>query len=399
MRKKKEVVNKPVFSKKYNTLKSKCKQHYSIIKIHETKIIEYSNNEKLIKEIDTKIKNVKNEIESYKKKMGVDVINNSNKNKFDIEFKIRICNENITKLNQEKQDIIENKAMTEYILNTCSLINEYMELEDEENKLIDNNSEEVYLQIINQKKKEIVNDYMKIVDPNYRGHDIVVNFKCLHCNVKCERVDSEGVSVCTNCGTSVTTVHLATELGYKESQELDFRSQFTYKKETHLDEWIRRFEAREHKEIPQKILDSVILEANKAHITDLTTLDEKQVKKYLKKLELNDYYDNVISIINRINKRPPFVLTPEIKTKIRKMFQQIQAPFEKYKQKRKNMLSYSYLLHQFFLILNLPEFANYFCLLKSSDKLILQDTIFKKIVNEIAPTDNSIEWRFFPSFA
>jgi hypothetical protein len=83
MRKKKEVVNKPVFSKKYNTLKSKCKQHYSIIKIHETKIIEYSNNEKLIKEVDTKIKNIKNEIDNFKKKMGVDVINNSNKNKFD----------------------------------------------------------------------------------------------------------------------------------------------------------------------------------------------------------------------------------------------------------------------------------------------------------------------------
>ena len=26
-------------------------------------------------------------------------------------------------------------------------------------------------------------------------------------------------------------------------------------------------------------------------------------------LKLNDYYDNIIAIINRINKRPPFVLT------------------------------------------------------------------------------------------
>lgn len=399
MRKKTDIINKPVFSKKYNTLKSKCKQHYSIIKIHENKILEFNNNQKLIKDIDNKVKLIKIEIDNLNKKIAIDNINNLNKKKLEFQIDIKSCHDKIFNLNKKKQDIVDNKEMIEYMLNTATLINNYIELEDEENRLIDDNSEEIYLEIINRKKKEIVNDYMNIVDCNYQSSVIPVSHKCLNCNYNYARIDLEGGSVCTNCGTSMPTVHLATELGYKETQELDFRSQFTYKKETHLDEWIRRFEAREHKEIPQKILDLVILEANKAHITDLTILDEKQVKKYLKKLNLNDYYDNVISIINRINKRPPFILTTEIKTKIRKMFQQIQVPFDTHKGSRKNMLSYSYLLHQFMLILNLPEFATYFCLLKSSDKLILQDVIFKKIVNEIAPTDNTIQWRFFPSFA
>ena len=145
-------------------------------------------------------------------------------------------------------------------------------------------------------------------------------------------------------------------------------------------------------------VDKVVLEAHKQRVKDLSTLTELQVKKYLKKLELNDYYDNVISIINRINKRPPFILTQEIESKIKEMFQQIQAPFEKYKDpSRKNMLSYSYLLHHFFLILGLPQFSKYFFLLKSPEKLRQQDQTFKKIVEELAKTDPKTPWKFYPS--
>jgi hypothetical protein len=82
------------------------------------------------------------------------------------------------------------------------------------------------------------------------------------------------------------------------------------------------------------------------------------------------------------------------------MFQQIQAPFEKYKPRdRSNMLSYSFLIHHFLKILNLPQFAEYFFLLKNAEKLRAQDETFKKIVDELAKTDPTTNWRFTPSFA
>ena len=156
--------------------------------------------------------------------------------------------------------------------------------------------------------------------------------------------------------------------------------------------------ARENKVIEQSVLDLIIIEAKKHRISNLNVLTEDLVKKFLKKLNLHDYYDNVINIINRLNGRPPFKLTNEIETKIKKMFRQIQEPFNKYKPPtRKNFLSYSYILHQFFTILELPEFKKYFPLLKSDDKLRQQDDIFKKIVNEMAQTDNSVKWIFYPT--
>ena len=88
----------------------------------------------------------------------------------------------------------------------------------------------------------------------------------------------------------------------------------------------------------------------------------------------------------------------EVETKIKTMFQQIQDPFEKHKTStRKNMLSYSYLLNKFFLILGLPEFSKYFFLLKSPEKLRVQDDIFKKIVDELVVTDTETKWEFFAS--
>jgi hypothetical protein len=106
----------------------------------------------------------------------------------------------------------------------------------------------------------------------------------------------------------------------------------------------------------------------------------------------------VIGIINRINGRPPFMLTLEVENKIKTMFQQIQDPYDKFKPSgRKNFLSYSYTLHKFFQILGLHEFAKYFPLLKSTDKLRQQDDIFKKIVGFMSEKDPTTKWVFYPS--
>ena len=334
--------------------------------------------------------------------MALDRINNNNKIYNDETSKITKLSSENNDLKKEIDYILSGKKETDYILNTCNLIHQYMDLEDLEKELIMQEDRDIEQELyeLNFKKNNIADEYMKIVDPSYTS---LRNTRCKRKEIYCEYCNSfliitGGFAVCYDCGHSIPAIQQAEELSYKEMQEMDYRPQFTYQKETHLEDWLRRFQAKEHKEIPQEILDKVVLEAHKQRIKDLSTLTEQQVKKFLKKLELNDYYDNVISIINRINKRPPFVLTTEIEHKIKEMFQQIQAPFEKYKDpNRKNMLSYSYLLHHFFLILDLPQFSKYFFLLKSPEKLRQQDQTFKKIVDELAKTDPKTPWRFFPS--
>lgn len=371
----------------------------SILKIHESKMNEFSPavKKKKINQLNVLINKKTEEIINLKKEINVKEINGMNYD--DINIKIYKLEQEKTKLIDNIKSLETNDLETNYLLNTYELINDYIECNElEKNLMVSTDDVEQDLFELNKKKNKIIHEYMKIVEPGY------VNLRHIeHANIYCDVCNTlliirDGYSVCYECGKTYKSLHFSEELGFKELQNIDYRPQFTYEKMTHLEDWLRRFQAKENKHIPQDILDKVILEAHKQRVRDLSTLTELQVKKYLKKLQLNDYYDNVISIINRINKRPPFVLTTEVETKIKEMFQQIQEPFEKYKDpNRKNMLSYSYLLHHFFLILGLPEFSKYFFLLKSPDKLRQQDQTFKKIVEELAKTDSKTPWKFYPS--
>ena len=443
--------NKPKISKKKKLLmKNRFIQHNSIIQLNIDKLEELQNTNKLISDLNKK----KSLLQDEKTKLEhTNAINKLNNNHIYSTFSnIKEIDKKIIEIEKEINYINSGDNILEYILHTYQIINDYTYIEDQEKLLIkklDNNNKTAQLKKDNKKqlegkaqlkdednekdvqledednekdiqledeedieellyklninKRELSNKYMKYIDPtfieqvDYSKYYNTLQSICETCNIPL--LVEEGHATCYECGLCIPTLHQSAELSYKELQEVDFKPAFSYQKLTHLEDWLRRFQAKEHKDIPQEILDKVILEAHKARITDLNNLTEEKVKKYLKKLELNDYYDNIINIINRINKRPCFTLTPDIEDKIKKMFNQIQEPFEKYKGTgRKNMLSYSYILHKFFLILELPEFAKYFFLLKSTDKLRQQDETFKKIVDEMVKIDPTTNWKFYPSF-
>lgn len=391
MRKKINVVDK--------SLKKSC-----IIQKNDEMMKMFKNKESRLNDINSEINKINKEIDTLKKNDYLNNINNSLKSDVLLKNKTKFNNleENLKKLLQKKKDIELSNDQTKYILDTFEILDKYLKLEDDENKLLSNkdttDDTDKLLNKINIEKRLLEQSYYISIDTNYIPNRNLskINYAfCENCNDLLHI--EQGFAVCYNCGSSFACLALATDLSYKEKQEMDYRHQFTYEKISHLEEWIKRFQAKENKEISQDILDKVILEAHKAKIHDLNKLEEKHVKAYLKKLKLNDYYDNIIAIINRINKRPPFVLTGQIENKIKEMFQKIQEPFNKFKGVRKNMLSYGYLLNKFFLILDLPEFAKYIKLLKSPEKLRQQDEIFKKIVDYMVDIDPGTNWRFYPS--
>jgi len=108
------------------------------------------------------------------------------------------------------------------------------------------------------------------------------------------------------------------------------------------------------------------------------------MKKILKRLGLTQYYEHITYIISKLSGVPPPTISRETEEKIRLMFRQIQQPFEKYRPKsRTNFLSYSYVLHKFFQLLELDDFVKYFPLLKSREKLKQQDRIWKRICDDL----------------
>jgi hypothetical protein len=156
-------------------------------------------------------------------------------------------------------------------------------------------------------------------------------------------------------------------------------------------EWCAQIQGKESTDIPTEIFEKILAEIKKEKITDTRRITNTKMREILKKLKLNKYYEHSVYIMNRINGVPTPHFSPELEEKLCNMFKEIQGPFLKYcPPDRKNFLSYGYVLAKFFQILGLHEYMQCCQLLKSREKLAVQDVIFKNICNDLG-------WKFEPS--
>ena len=242
-------------------------------------------------------------------------------------------------------------------------------------------------------KKELFEQYasrMKLntnTTPESTVHD--TSEHCDRCNVSREEIGSEGILICPICGSEEYMLVVSDFPSFRDPPKE--RNNYAYKKINHLNEILNQFQAKESTIIPDEVMHEVICEIKKRRIQNIADMTEKDMREILKKLNRSKYYEHATHILSRLNGNPPPTITPEIEEKIRAMFQEIQAPFLLYcPDERTNFLSYSYILYKFFELLELDEYKVYFPLLKSRDRLIAHDEIWKKICDYL-------RWEFIQS--
>lgn len=243
-----------------------------------------------------------------------------------------------------------------------------------------------------QSKKQLFEEYatrMKLKGMEVPEMKQVVTEHCETCNIPREELSSEGVLVCPKCGSEEFMMVVSDFPSFRDPPKE--RNNYAYKKINHLNEILNQFQAKESTIIPDEVMHEVISEIKKRRIQNIAQMTEKEIRDILKKLNKSKYYEHAAHILSRLNGNPPPTITPEIEEKIRTMFQEIQAPFLLYcPDDRTNFLSYSYILFKFFELLELDEYKAYFPLLKSRDRLIAHDQIWKKICEYL-------RWEFIQS--
>lgn len=237
----------------------------------------------------------------------------------------------------------------------------------------------------------LLDDYMNVLDYNcIKTKQIISDDKCSHCKSQnLVTLVYDGYMYCKDCYTIDTLIVDNDKPSYKDPpNEITY---FSYKRINHLNEWLNQIQGKETTDIPEEIYDKILLEIKKQRMTNMADLTYDRVKNILKHLKVHKYYEHIPHIINRLNGLPMPNFSYELEEKLRSMFKQIQTPFLKHSPaKRKNFLSYSYVLHKFLQLLEKDEFLVYFPLLKSRDKLASQDKIWRLICQEC-------EWQFIPS--
>jgi len=239
-------------------------------------------------------------------------------------------------------------------------------------------------------KRALVEAYLSRVDPTFVPTNDSSAFigNCPDCKIPLMTYLQEGIMVCTECGhQELMLVEQNKPIHRQPTKET---SHFSYKRINHFNEWLSQCQGQESTDISDEIFERILAEIRKEKI-DVARITYYKIREILKKLKLNKYYEHGAYIIYRINGIPAPKFSQELEEKLRSLFKEIQGPFLKHcPVNRKNFLSYSFVLHKFFQLLEKDEYTSHFHLLKSREKLHQQDLVWKKICEELG-------WQFIES--
>ena len=295
------------------------------------------------------------------------------------------------RFNERVQGCRTEAELAEYLLDCIPIIKEYTSEAAEEVQT----KQVLNLKVSSRKgvqRQDIYKRYMTEVEGQVDSTTVRCTEDhmkpCRGCGAMFSRIfdDVQSEEACSKCGMIETV--LCNEVGFKEEQEMEKNVVYSYKRENHFNEWISQFQAKESTSVPDVVIDQLRSEFKKQKIKDLSEITHEKVKTLLKKLGWAKYYEHVPYISTILNGIQPPTMPQALEDKLRLMFHKIQAPFEKHKPaNRKNFLSYSFCLYKMVELLGHDEYLPCFPLLKSKEKLYIQDQIWKKICEEL-------EWEF-----
>ncbi len=297
------------------------------------------------------------------------------------------------KKKKNNNDTTQNKS----ILSFLSMSNTDNIEDNSDNNTI---NEENISTIINE-KGTLKEQYLSLTDTKYMCEKVKLSpiKKCTTCNIEKTLIQSEGIYVCQLCGKFEYVIIESEIPSHKDS--LNEKPKYPYKTINHLIERLNQFQAKQTTIIPAQIYQLIDLEMKKMLITP-EEVTPVLIKKILKKYRLNLFYEHNYLMFSHVTDTPPPSLTRDEEDEIKKMFRKTETPFKKHKlSNMSNYLNYSYVLHKLFLILGtisdneatkerMKNNAKYFGLLKSRDKLRIQDLIWKNICKDL-------DWPYHPS--
>lgn len=374
--------------------------HNKIINNYSKKIIDDRNYIERINNLEINYKNINNEIIKY------NIDNLKNDNIYSNLWNSNIIIKEELKLLQDEINNINYFDEIEYYENTSTILFNYYEMLEKQSSSISSSSNNRYknksiLESFNIslpkeeikideedkiiEKSDLVDQYLAITNKYYIKRNDNNNDTteiCHRCNIPLICLQHDAIMICNNCGYQ--ELLLVEQNRPILKQNTKDTSHFSYKRINHFREWCNQVQGKESTDIPNDIFEKILNEIKKEKIIDTKRITYSKMREILKRLRINKYYEHINYIINRINGIPTPQFSTELEEKLCSMFKDIQGPFLKHCPKdRKNFLSYSYVLYKFFQILGLNEYLKFFPLLKSREKLYVQDQIWKKICEDL----------------
>jgi len=312
-----------------------------------------------LKEINTKIKQLKNRKKEY-------FLDNS---KYIFEYF-----ENKKNISNEETNISNNKMN-----NKNKILNKFFKINQQTN--VENN---------NEKSNNIVQKYLSNIDDMFLDINsyIYPTDICKFCNKgELLPLEDEGVLMCNACNRYVPYLIENEKPSYKEPpKEVCF---YAYKRINHFKEILSQFQGKETTQIPPDVIENIKLQIKKERI-EISEISNIKTKEILKKLGYNKYYEHIPFIKDKLGIKPP-IMSSELEETLCNLFIELQSPYSKFcPDDRVNFLNYYYTAYKLCELLGETQYLEHFPMLKDKEKRVEQDNIWKKICAEL-------NWEFIPT--
>jgi len=294
------------------------------------------------------------------------------------------------------QQITEHDLHTEYLLEAIPLINRWHTACIE----VKNNPKNKGMHLVN--KNNICMSYLRLFNPELlkKQSSMQKQEDCFKINSLLSKCCGVGIEqqldsslVCPLCGlvTANTAVNIADpskNISYNRS--LSTSKLFHYRRVNHLREFLRQITGRVNITVSEEDIDKIKKEIKKVGII-LNRVDEKIVRKIMKRNKLNKCYEQCVSITRKLNPTYKAIrLTVEYEEKLVMQFIQLERPFEiirnKVDKKRRNFLSYPFVFYRLNELNGRSDLNRTVRLLKSTKLIAKQDNFWRLIVHHLGWT-------------
>ena len=356
---------------------------------HSEKISAFSNDDNRIQELTM-------ELRVIKEKHSRCSSNSSSGQKLDQHL------ERIDRMNAIKTEIRRLKQnKSDYFLDNSKYIFGYFEnkkqISDGSNQMVPNTKLDSFFKVNTEAERtlrnmesnnhNIIQRYLSNIDTAFLDVDkyVYASDVCKSCyKGEMSPIEDEGVMICNLCGNSIKYLVENDKPSYKEPpKEVCF---YAYKKINHFKEILSQFQGKETTQIPEEVIENLKSQIKKERI-NMSDLTYYKCKDLLKKLGYNKYYEHINFIKNKLGIQP-VLISQELEKTLCNFFMEIQYPYAKHcPDYRVNFLHYYYVVYKLFELLDQTTYLEHIPMLKDREKLIEQDSIWKKICDDL-------DWEF-----
>jgi len=209
---------------------------------------------------------------------------------------------------------------------------------------------------------------------------------CDDCQVELQRED-DFLFVCPSCGFSIK--HFASMASYQENTRINVSQRYVYEKRAHFGDSIKKFQAKQNTTISNTVYKD-LWNKLQAHDIPIEKVTKEHIYEFLKLTGHSDHYEDITLIYCEMTGKPAPNIS-HLEQKLFELFDQIDAVYERVKPpNRANFLNGQYVLFKLLQKLKY-KFCNEndFYILKTRDKMLEHDQIWKKICEELC-------WTYIP---